>query len=414
MRRWLLRGGAGLAWLALPFASGPAIAAEGSASDLVQGLAALGDGDLIRFEPHRLGQPVRLELAARVRVPAPHLIRLLADPATYRRAVPAFVRADTLRRAGGGAGIGPARLLAWELEIPLWNLEGQLWLRPRADGATLELTTGDLTPGRFTLTVVAEGSGSLLLLQGGANLKDASWVTRRLAARQAQAEPAMAVAASYVLLRALVLEAERGGGAELPARRPRAPPRAPALAELDGQKLAAAVAAVGPLAGGGALAAVRSRPDGRLRSAQLGVPARLEAARLQAALSQPSPWRALPGWREIDVRPGAPGGGTVWEVDATFPFVDFDAHWWVATQPRFRAAARGGDWQGAVMGWDLLPPRAGATGGCLAVFSSHPRVDETGYLPRKLIEAEPLLEHGLALGLAYVQALSLLYAIEAR
>jgi hypothetical protein len=60
------------------------------------------------------------------------------------------------------------------------------------------------------------------------------------------------------------------------------------------------------------------------------------------------------------------------------------------------------------MGWDVLPAAPS-----VAVFSLHPRVETTGYLPRKLIEAEPLLEHGLALGLAYVDALALLAAVQA-
>jgi hypothetical protein len=64
------------------------------------------------------------------------------------------------------------------------------------------------------------------------------------------------------------------------------------------------------------------------------------------------------------------------------------------------------------MGWDLLPAGSGAAAGPVAVFSTHPRVDRTGYLPRRLIEAEPLLEHGLSLGLAYVNAISLLHAID--
>jgi hypothetical protein len=41
----------------------------------------------------------------------------------------------------------------------------------------------------------------------------------------------------------------------------------------------------------------------------------------------------------------------------------------------------------------------------------HPRIDRTGYVPRKFIATEPLLEHGLALGLAYVDAISLLRAL---
>ncbi len=407
----LRRALAGLLGLSLLLAeAGPARAGAGGASDLVRGLAALDEGDLIRFSPARAGQPVELELAARVQAPAEKVVALLADPAAYRRAVPAFVRAETLRREAGTGGAPPARLLAWELEIPLWNLEGQLWLRPRPDGATLQLVAGDLLPGRFSLTVVPEGANAILLLQGGANLKAASWITRRLAARHAYAEPAMAVAAFYVLLRALVLEAERPASGPARARWPRAPLRAPGAAALSGQPLGAVLAALAPLAPGAALAAVASRPDGRLLATQLGLVMSAPLERVQAGITQPGPWQALPGWQAIAVAPGDAPDAARWEVDARFPFVDFDARWAVTLRPRFRADARGGDWEGAAMGWDLLPA-PGAAPGCLAVFTSNPRVDATGYLPRKLIEAEPLLEHGLALGLAYVNARSLLDAL---
>jgi len=36
------------------------------------------------------------------------------------------------------------------------------------------------------------------------------------------------------------------------------------------------------------------------------------------------------------------------------------------------------------------------------VFSLSPRLAAAGWVPRRFIEAEPLLEHGLALALAYV------------
>jgi hypothetical protein len=372
--------------------------------ELSRALAVVEDGDLIRFFPHQIGAPVELELGARVRAPAEKVVALLADPQVYRRAVPAFVRAETLRTDATHGGQVPGRFLAWELEIPLWNLEGHLWLWPRADGATLELTSGDLAPGRFRLTVVPQGRTSWLLVRGGADIKNANWITRRLARRHAHAEPAMAVAAAYVLLRGLALQAE----GDTAARWPKAPPAAPG--ELDSASLVRAVGALEPLPAAGALALVRSRRDGRLRSAQVAVHVRAPAARVLVAVGQPDRWRALPGWGEVEVRPGGAGSST-WEVDSSLPFVDFDSVWSVTVQPRFRAAARGGDWQGAVMGWDVYPGPT-PTGGCLAVFSSHPHVERTGYLPRKLIEAEPLLEHGLALGLAYVDALSLLQALD--
>ena len=110
----------------------------------------------------------------------------------------------------------------------------------------------------------------------------------------------------------------------------------------------------------------------------------------------------MPGWRDVAPLKSKP---SVWEVDSRFPFVDFDARWEVRTQP-FRAIAVGGGARGAVMGWDVLD---GAP--AVAVFSFHPRLETAGYIPRKFIEAEPLLEQGLSLGLSYVDAMSLLTAL---
>jgi hypothetical protein len=46
------------------------------------------------------------------------------------------------------------------------------------------------------------------------------------------------------------------------------------------------------------------------------------------------------------------------------------------------------------------------------VVSQHPRIEQTGFLARKLIAAEPLLEHGLSLALTIVEAVSLAPALE--
>ena len=48
-----------------------------------------------------------------------------------------------------------------------------------------------------------------------------------------------------------------------------------------------------------------------------------------------------------------------------------------------------------------------------AVLSLYPRLDKAGYVPRKSIESEPLLEHGLALGVALVDAVTLMRALDA-
>ena len=397
-------------------AAAPARADDTAAALTV--LRALPAGELILFDAPRRDRSPRLLLLARVKAPRDRLQALLADPQAYRRAIPAFVRADTLAFSAGSQTLTPARRLAWELEIPLWNLEGELLMRPIGDGVALELVAGDLAPGRFLLRALPDGDGarSLLVVEGSAPVKNANWITRRLAARDPRAEPAMAVTAAFVLLRALALQAEHpgprsgSGGAPSP-RWPWAGMSAPGSERLDGQALGAALAAHGfPLGPGSAAALVRSRADGRLHQVALALQAKLPPAALNSQLAQAERWRALAGWKQIAVRP-VPGNPRLshWEVDSSLPFVDFDATWLVQPAAPFRAAITGGDWRGAVMGWDVLPAAPS-----VAVFSLHPRVETTGYLPRKLIEAEPLLEHGLALGLAYVDALALLERVQPR
>ena len=61
------------------------------------------------------------------------------------------------------------------------------------------------------------------------------------------------------------------------------------------------------------------------------------------------------------------------------------------------------------MGLDLFPSGAVTA----TVLSLYPRLDKAGYVPRKSIESEPLLEHGLALGVALVDAITLVRALDA-
>ena len=365
-------------------------------------LAALPGADLVFFDEPRSGQRSRILCAARTRASPARLRAVLLDPSAYRRAVPSFRRAEILARQG------PNLEVEWELEVPLWNLEGKLWLRPVADGVDLELADGDLAPGLFQLRIQPVPNGLVLSVAGQANMGEANWATRRLVKRSALAEPAMTATAAWVLLRALVLEAERPDGGVDPRRQPAAGTSPPALAAIDGSALARL--ARGRLSPGQVMAAVRARPDGRLDRVEVAAVARFPVPAAQKALGEASRWQALPGWHKVVVKP-APAGPT-WEVDSRFPFVDFDAVWSIRPGPPLRGQVIGGDARGAVLGWDVI--EGGAPNTALAVFSLHPRLETSGYVPRKFIEAEPLLEHGLSLGVAYVDAVSLLRTLQGK
>jgi len=66
--------------------------------------------------------------------------------------------------------------------------------------------------------------------------------------------------------------------------------------------------------------------------------------------------------------------------------------------------------KGAVMGIDILTTKP--SGRAALVLSQHPRLDMAGYVARKLIAAEPFLEHGLSLALTLVEVVSLAPALE--
>jgi hypothetical protein len=414
-----------------------ALASEGARAALLAALVATDDGtadeQIIRFEPrtpHAAGDVngrFHVGLATRVKSPADRIVAALADPSIYQRAVPAFVRADVqavgpqapaalAKAASSAASTARAQLIAWELEVPLWNLEGQLWLHPRPDGAILDLVAGDLTPGHLELTVLGgDERGAILVLGGTVNLASANWITRRLVARDPQAAPAMVATALYVLLRGLGLELERAastpGAHAGPRRWPTAPAQAPALRVIDANAFGQRVASVtssqrpGDFPAASSFARVISRADGRLDRIEVAVPLAVPGATATDRVLEPQRWRALPGWKHIT--PDANRAELVWKIDAGLPFVDFDASWTIVRQRPFRAEARGGDWTGAIIGIDIAetagPPRL--------LFTTNPRVDRTGFIPRRLIAAEPLLEHGLGLGLAFVNAEALARAL---
>ncbi|MGB8294885.1 MAG: hypothetical protein WCG85_05610 [Polyangia bacterium] len=377
---------------------------------LTAALDVLGDADLVVLaDPNR--RPTRLLLATRVAAPVSHVRAMLVDLAAYRSALPSLRRLEFEEADQRHAGSGRPRegMVAWELEVPLWNLEGKLWLQPTPTGADLIVMDGDFSPGLVRLSATPEPAGTtLLLMDATANLRDVNWITRRMVKRNPLAEPGLAAASFYVMLRALRLQAERVGDAIDPRRHPTAAPTPPALSELD-------AASLGRLANGrfqapALLAAVRSCANGRLAQIQVLALSRLTSGATAGLLAQPQTWQALPGWREVSPAKATENcsGATCWKVDSSVPFLDLDATWKIGMQP-WRALSVAGACQGAAMGLDLFPANAGTA----LVLSLHPRLEKAGYVPRKSIASEPLLEHGLSLGLAVVDVVSLVHALDA-
>jgi hypothetical protein len=378
----------------VPLAPGRAAAAPDA--DLVAALEAAGGADVVAFELPALAHAPRVRAVTATRAPVAAVLAVLADPSRYGVMIPSLVRSKEVGRRGD------ARIVEWELEVPLFNLSGTLELRPRAGGFELAMVSGDLCPGRIVFETAARpGGGATVEIDARLDVARSSFFLRQIMARSDYGEPAALSTAVWVALRAAVLRAEHAGDAN--AFRPRAAAAAPTPGRPDGRELARAPFA--PLAARGAVGLVGVTPSGRLAAVSVAVTAREAPDALAASLADARSWRAFPGWRSVEPLPRQGTEPARVVVEDAIPLVDFDATWQAEAAPRPRWwSAVDGAARGAWFGWQVFPAPPPAP--TLAVLTMVPRLEATGSIPRKFIEAEPLLEHGMSLALVFVDAVS--------
>jgi hypothetical protein len=358
-------------------------------ADLVAALAEAGGADVVAFELPAPAHAARVRAATTTRASAQEVTNVVGDPSHYGALVPALIRSQEVGRRGD------ARVVAWELEIPLFNLKGELELRARASGVELRFTDGDLSPGRIVFEIAPRaGGGATVEIDARLDVLHSSFFLRRVLTRSDYGEPGALAAAAWVALRAAVLRAEHPRDAA--AYRPTAPPASQGTGRPDGRALLGAPFA--PLAARGAAALVSLAPSGRLASVSVGAMARDAPAPAVARLADPRSWQAFPGWRHVDGVPATPPRVV---VEDAIPFVDFDATWSLERGPgaRWWTAVEGAG-RGAWFGWQVSPSGPPT----LAVLTMYPRLEALGSIPRRFIEAEPLLEPGMSLALVFVDA----------
>ena len=387
-------------------AAAPGEGHAASVSPLAFAAALTDDTDVVLFPAARRPAPRPVvTVATRVHGSPSAVGAVLLDPARYRAALPSLIRADVVsRRPASTAAAPPDRLLAWELEIPLFNLKGKAWLIRQGDAVELALGEGAFAPGHVRFRVAPDGArGTILVTEAQVDARSANWIFRRVARHDPWSEAAMTASAAYVVARAVALEVAAPHGAHGPAR-PDGPIAAPSASTLDATALASSPFA--PLRAAGVVATVRRAPRGRLSYVSVAVPIASAPAPVATRVNAPASWTAFPGWKSVTPLPSPPPHHQLIAVEDNVAFVDLDATWDVAYAPAARATVIDGATRGAVLGWQTFPDpnRAGAA---IAVLSVHPRLDASGYVARKMIAAEPLMEQALALALTYADAAAL-------
>ena len=365
---------------------------------LIAALPADGATDLVVIAQPSAPDAPRAWGATRVAAAPAAIKDVLLDPAHYRALIPALIKSelDWSNRS--------APVVDWELEVPLFNLSGRMALHNRPDGVTIELIEGDFAPGRLSFTVAPDArGGATLVVDAVLDVKRSSWLLRRIIKRSPVGEPAALTAATYVALRAVALRAEHPQAAD--AWRPRAPSAAPASWLPDPRPLASDLLA--PLRPRGVVALVARAPAEHLAGVAAAVTLNAPAPAVETRLRDPRSWLAFPGLAKVRIRPGPNGVGA--DVVDDLPLVDCDATWTAEPGSALRWVATAGATRGARLGWDLFP---GAS--TIAALTLYPRVEATGSIARRFIAAEPLLEEGLSLALAFVDAAGIKAALLTR
>ncbi|HLK91154.1 MAG TPA: hypothetical protein VKZ18_14745 [Polyangia bacterium] len=363
------------------------------AAALATALPAEGRIDLVEIDLPSVPDAPRVRAATRVAATPAAIKNILLDPAHYQAIIPSLIKSDLETLNDPKLGVP---VVGWELEVPLFNLSGRMALHNRPDGVTIDLFEGDFAPGRLVFTVAPTPGGATLSLDAVLDVKRSSWLLRRIIKRSPVGEPAALAAAAYVALRAVALRAEHP--TDRWARRAGATPAPPPAWLPDTGPLAAP--SLAPLRARGALAVLARTPSDRLGGVAVAVALSAPTETVAARLRDPTSWRAFPGWKTIRVRPGANGAGA--EVEDDLPLVDCDATWIAEPGAVPRWVATAGATRGARLGWTFtaLPGPSGAPS-TLAALTLYPRLEQTGSVGRRFIAAEPLLEQGLALGLAF-------------
>ena len=354
---------------------------------LAAALPADAATDVVLIDQPSVPRAPRARAATAVGAPPATVKAVLLDTAHYRALIPGLVRHETSTAAAG------AIALAWELEIPLFNLSGRLVMRERPDGVEMDLIDGDLSPGHITFTILPRPGGSALAVDAQLDVAHSTWLLRYIMAKSPAGQPAALVASMYVALRAVALRAEHVGDAR--AFRPGAPMAPPPAWLPDARPLGAP--ALAPLRARGAVGLIARAPNQRLAGVAVAMTIPASIATVVTRLHDPQSLRAFPGWHEVRTRPGLHGPGA--EVEDNLPLADFDATWTAEAGPLARWTATAGATSGARVGWEVFP---GASGNdTLAALLLYPRLETTGRLGRKSIASEPLLEGGMSAALAF-------------
>ncbi|MEK6609166.1 MAG: SRPBCC family protein [Myxococcota bacterium] len=346
-------------------------------------------GELALIESHKIGGLKQITLVAVIHAPPKRVWDTLTDTERYPEFVPNVVKNQTSKDTGA------QRWVEFELEVPLFNLEGTNHYRFQPPAVMeVETVAGDLKTGRWRWELYPLGENATLAVEYAySDIRELNWALRKMIRGNKNIEHGSVLSAATVFMKALKQRAESRVGRG-PAARPD-PKKATkiVLQSLRDGADSPDFAALDPLLDRGIVALVQSFPDGRLHQAVLFARTYAAKEKVYAVAGRPE--------RYDDFMPNIEAAELLEEssddlrysmkVKGLFLSIDFEARMrrgdgWL------RSDTTGGDLRNAHFAWEFVPQGSERT---LTLHYINTDLRRNSWVIRQLIDREPFFEHGV-------------------
>ena len=332
------------------------------------------------------GSSRQVVLFAFFKAKAEHIYDVLMDVEAY----PSFLSTiDDVYIVGRRKGMTAFK---WTLDLPLFGLAGtrlQRGLRPRLIESRGH--SGDLrgTSERWELFSVA--GGTLVAFYRALDIETGGFLLRTLVDLEPSTEAGANLSSGFIHLRGLQQHlAPLPQRAKKPLRSATEP--VPPFVPLDLEK-EAPLAELRPLLAHGQLAVIESHDDGTLRQVTLLGSAQTSAGKLRAIVADAARYpEFMPNISRQRVTPQADGNLKMeWTIKTPVSSMSGTALMTLAAD-RIEVNATGGDVPRARIEWRFVPI---ADDHSVVAYYTYSDIRAASWVTRMLLNAEPLLEHGM-------------------
>ncbi len=164
----------------------------------------LAHGQLALVESYPDGTLMQTAILGVVNAPKAKIAAIVQDPAKYPEFIPNF--AEQIVTPKGDHQLH----MAWELEVPITNLEGTSLMTIEPDGSVdVVATGGDIKRGRWRWEFSPFGEGRTIPVHYAySDVRESSWVTKKLVQKEPLFEHGIVMASGTVALAAMKARAE--------------------------------------------------------------------------------------------------------------------------------------------------------------------------------------------------------------